>query len=140
MLIVMGLAVLLLVVTIVMGKSPTLGLDLQGGVSVNLQPVDESGAVLDDVDTENLDEAIEIIRKRVDAVGVTEPEVSRQGNTITVQLRPTSRTSSTWSGPPPGCGSAPSWRSCLPSRPTSSAPNWRPLPRRCAPSSAFPRM
>jgi len=86
MLIVMGLAVLLLVVTIVMGKSPTLGLDLQGGVSVNLQPVDESGAVLDDVDTENLDEAIEIIRKRVDAVGVTEPEVSRQGNTITVQL------------------------------------------------------
>ncbi|MCP4434927.1 MAG: protein translocase subunit SecD [Actinomycetia bacterium] len=86
MLIVMGLAVGLLILTIVLGRSPTLGLDLQGGVSVNLQPVDESGAVVDDIPDEQLDEAIGIIRNRVDAVGVTEPEVSRQGNTITVQL------------------------------------------------------
>lgn len=86
MLVAMGLAAALLVFTLLMGKSPTLGLDLQGGVSVNLQPVDEAGKVITDVDTENLDEAIGIIRKRVDAVGVTEPEVSRQGNTITVQL------------------------------------------------------
>jgi preprotein translocase subunit SecD len=86
MLVVMGIAAALLVLTVVMGKSPTLGLDLQGGVSVNLQPVDEAGKVLSDVDTESLDEAIGIIRNRVDAVGVTEPEVSRQGNTITVQL------------------------------------------------------
>ncbi|MFV0317770.1 MAG: protein translocase subunit SecD [Microthrixaceae bacterium] len=82
----MAIAVLLLVLTIVLGRSPTLGLDLQGGVSVNLQPVDEAGEVVDDVNTEQLDEAIGIIRNRVDAVGVTEPEVSRQGNTITVQL------------------------------------------------------
>ncbi len=81
-----GIAAVLLVLTIVLGKSPTLGLDLQGGVSVNLQPVDEAGEVIDDVDAESLDEAIGIIRNRVDAVGVTEPEVSRQGNTITVQL------------------------------------------------------
>ncbi len=86
MLAAMAVAVALLVLTIVMGRSPTLGLDLQGGVAVNLQPVDEAGKVISDVDTENLDEAIGIIRKRVDAVGVTEPEVSRQGNTITVQL------------------------------------------------------
>ncbi len=86
MLIAVGLAAVLLVVTIVAGRSPTLGLDLQGGVSVNLQPVDEAGNVISDVDTENLDEAIGIIRNRVDAVGVTEPVVSRQGNTITVQL------------------------------------------------------
>lgn len=86
MLVAMGVAAALLVLTIVTGRSPTLGLDLQGGVSVNLQPVDEAGKVISDVDTENLDEAIGIIRNRVDAVGVTEPEVSRQGNTITVQL------------------------------------------------------
>jgi preprotein translocase subunit SecD len=86
MLVVMGLALGLLVLTIVLGKSPTLGLDLQGGVSVNLQPVDEAGDVLGDVDAEDLDQAIGIIRKRVDAVGVTEPEVARQGSTITVQL------------------------------------------------------
>lgn len=82
----MGLAAALLVLTILLGRSPTLGLDLQGGVSVNLQPVDESGEILDDVSSESLDEAISIIRSRVDAVGVTEPEVSRQGSTITVQL------------------------------------------------------
>ena len=86
MLVAMGLAVVLLVVTLAFGRSPTLGLDLQGGVSVNLQPVDESGEVLDDVSNESLDEAIGIIRNRVDAVGVTEPEVCRQGSTITVQL------------------------------------------------------
>lgn len=86
MLIAMGAAFGLLALTIILGKSPTLGLDLQGGVSVNLQPVDESGDVLGDVDNEDLDQAIGIIRKRVDAVGVTEPEVARQGSTITVQL------------------------------------------------------
>ncbi len=85
MLIAMGLAFGLLLLTVLMGKSPTLGLDLQGGVSVNLQPV-ENGEVKDDVSAEDLDQVIAIIRKRVDAVGVTEPEVSRQGNTITVQL------------------------------------------------------
>lgn len=36
MLVAMGVAAALLVLTIVTGRSPTLGLDLQGGVSVNL--------------------------------------------------------------------------------------------------------
>ncbi len=76
----------LLVVTIVFGEEPQLGLDLQGGISVNLQPVDDAGEVTDDVTDDQLDQAIEIIRRRVDAVGVAEPEVSRQGSTITVQL------------------------------------------------------
>ncbi len=75
----------LLAVTIFMGKSPTLGLDLQGGISVNLQPV-KDGKVDTSVSPEQLDQAIGIIRKRVDALGVAEPEVSRQGNTILVQL------------------------------------------------------
>jgi preprotein translocase subunit SecD len=75
----------LLAVTILMGKSPTLGLDLQGGISVNLQPV-KDGKVTKDVPAEQLDQAISIIRKRVDALGVSEPEVSRQGNNILIQL------------------------------------------------------
>ncbi len=85
MLVVMGIALALLIATIAAGKSPKLGLDLQGGVSVNLQPV-EDGEVTDDVTDEQIDQAIAIIRKRVDAVGVSEPEVSSQGNTITVQI------------------------------------------------------
>ncbi|MFZ4667700.1 MAG: protein translocase subunit SecD [Microthrixaceae bacterium] len=75
----------LLIATIWSGRTPTLGLDLQGGISVNLQPV-KNGQVVDDVSTEQLDQAIAIIRRRVDALGVAEPEVSRQGNTILVQL------------------------------------------------------
>ena len=75
----------LLIITIALGRTPKLGLDLQGGISVNLQPV-KDGKVTDDVDTQDLDDSIEIIRKRVDALGVAEPEVARQGNTITVQL------------------------------------------------------
>lgn len=75
----------LLLATILMGKSPKLGLDLQGGIAVNLQPV-KDGKVTNDVNDDQLDQAIEIIRRRVDALGVAEPEVSRQGNTITVQL------------------------------------------------------
>ncbi len=75
----------LVAVTVVMGKTPTLGLDLQGGISVSLQPV-KDGKVDESVTGEQLDQAIGIIRKRVDALGVAEPEVSRQGNTIIVQL------------------------------------------------------
>ncbi len=75
----------LVFLTFLTGNSPKLGLDLQGGISVNLQPV-KDGKVTDDVTDEQLDQAIEIIRKRVDALGVAEPDVARQGNTITVQL------------------------------------------------------
>ncbi|MSY78048.1 MAG: hypothetical protein F2694_00225, partial [Actinobacteria bacterium] len=46
----------LLFATILMGKSPKLGLDLQGGISVNLQPV-EKGKVIDNVSDEQFDQA-----------------------------------------------------------------------------------
>jgi len=68
-----------LVATFAAGNSPLLGLDLQGGVSVVLQPTN-------DVDNDTLDQSIQIIRRRVDGLGVAEPEVTRQGNTILVQL------------------------------------------------------
>jgi preprotein translocase subunit SecD len=74
----------LLLFTILSGRSPVLGLDLEGGIAVNLQPVRDGEVV--NVDPERLDQSIGIIRKRVDALGVAEPEVSRQGNTILVQL------------------------------------------------------
>ncbi len=68
-----------IVYTIVVGNEPLLGLDLQGGVSVVLQPTQE-------VSEETLDQTVEIIRSRVDGLGVAEPEISRQGNNIVVDL------------------------------------------------------
>jgi preprotein translocase subunit SecD len=58
---------------------PQLGLDLQGGISVVLFPVKGS-------DLSTLNTAVEIITNRVDALGVVEPEVNRQGNTIVINL------------------------------------------------------
>jgi preprotein translocase subunit SecD len=58
---------------------PQLGLDLQGGASVVLQPPKGT-------DTKALDTAIEIIRSRVDALGVAEPDITRQGDTVLVEL------------------------------------------------------
>ncbi len=73
------LSAILFIATLASGNQPLLGLDLQGGVSVVYQPVGEA-------DEEALDEATDIIRNRVDALGVAEPEISRQGNTIVVDL------------------------------------------------------
>lgn len=77
--IVLLLAVGSLAATIASGGAPQLGLDLQGGASVVLQPKTKVSASV-------LDQAIGIIRTRVDALGVAEPEISRQGNSIIVQL------------------------------------------------------
>ena len=64
---------------IVAGNNPSLGLDLQGGASVTMTPVGE-------VDPAALSVAVDIIRQRVDSLGVAEPEIIRQGNTIVVNL------------------------------------------------------
>lgn len=61
------------------GTSPQLGLDLQGGVSVVLQPTKATS-------DEALNQTIEVIRSRVDALGVAEPDIVRQGNSVVVQL------------------------------------------------------
>src|SRR3954470_2859558 len=68
-----------LVATLIAGNSPLLGLDLQGGVSVVLQPKGQAKSG-------TLNQAISIIRNRVDAIGVAEPDITRQGNSIVVQL------------------------------------------------------
>lgn len=68
-----------LLYTVVAGNKPLLGLDLQGGVSVVLEP---KGTVENDT----LNQAISIIRQRIDALGVAEPEITRQGNSILIQI------------------------------------------------------
>ncbi len=81
--------ILAAVYTLVAGNQPLLGLDLQGGVSVVLQPtaaVDPETGEEVEIDDDALDQSVEIIRSRVDALGVAEPEISRQGETIVVDL------------------------------------------------------
>lgn len=68
-----------LAAVIAAGYSPSLGLDLQGGASVVYQPAHQ-------VPEDQLNQAISIIRNRVDALGVAEPNIARQGNNIVIQL------------------------------------------------------
>ncbi len=72
-------AVLGMVYTTASGNRPLLGLDLQGGVAVVYEPTEEASP-------ENLDLAIEVIRNRVDGLGVAEPEITRQDQDIIVSL------------------------------------------------------
>ncbi|MFZ4484206.1 MAG: protein translocase subunit SecD [Chthoniobacterales bacterium] len=61
-----------------------LGLDLQGGTSFLLRLVGQDG---EDVTPATLDQAIEVIRKRVDQFGVSEPVIAAQGrDRILVQI------------------------------------------------------
>jgi preprotein translocase subunit SecD len=68
------------ILTIAGGSSPVLGLDLQGGIEVRLEPVGKQrpSAVLDT--------AVDIIRNRVNGLGVAETEVKRDGDQIVVDL------------------------------------------------------
>ncbi len=63
---------------VVATKTTTLGLDLQGGTELIFQarPTPQNPTI----DGSDIDRAIEIIRKRTDAFGVSEPEISRVGS------------------------------------------------------------
>jgi SecD/SecF fusion protein len=77
-------AVLVGVAVLAFFRSPTLGLDLQGGLELVLQAQAPQGREITD---EDLDRSVEIIRSRVDKLGVSEPEIRRQGtNQIAVAL------------------------------------------------------
>ncbi len=58
-------------------QTPTLGLDLQGGLEVTLQAVPPPNRPLQESD---LDRSVEILRDRVDRLGVAEPEIRKQGS------------------------------------------------------------
>ncbi len=64
-------------VAIIVTKETKLGLDLKGGVELVYQgePTPQS-----EVTPEAIDRAIEIMRERVDRLGVAEPEIQRLGN------------------------------------------------------------
>jgi SecD/SecF fusion protein len=65
-------------------KGATLGLDLQGGLEVVLEAVPPKGHTLTD---EDLDRSVDIMRNRIDKLGVSEPEIRKQGdNQIVIQL------------------------------------------------------
>jgi SecD/SecF fusion protein len=65
-------------------KKTTLGLDLQGGLEVTLQAVPPKGKTLTSSD---LDRSVAIIRDRIDKLGVSEPNVTKQGkDQIAIQL------------------------------------------------------
>ena len=68
-----------LIGNIVAGNKPSLGLDLQGGASITLQPVGEYTAAA-------LEKAVDIIERRVNSLGVAEPEITRQGDNVVVNL------------------------------------------------------
>ena len=58
-------------------QSATLGLDLQGGLEVTLKAVPPPNRPLQEAD---LDRSVEILRDRVDRLGVAEPEIRKQGS------------------------------------------------------------
>jgi preprotein translocase subunit SecD len=70
-----------LAAVIATGTSPRLGLDLEGGTSVILTATGEGAT------EEAINKTVQVIRQRIDALGVAEPEVSAAGtNNILVQL------------------------------------------------------
>ncbi len=77
---------LIVVSALVVASKPTkLGLDLKGGVELVYQGT-PTGQVKE-VSGEDIERSIEIIRQRIDKLGVSEPEVSRLGTTeISVSL------------------------------------------------------
>jgi SecD/SecF fusion protein len=65
-------------------KKVTLGLDLQGGLEVVLKAQPAKGQKLD---SSALDRSVSIMRERVDKLGVSEPEIRKQGsNQIVIEL------------------------------------------------------
>src|SRR5712671_3448605 len=65
-------------------KKTRLGLDLQGGLEVVLQAVPPKGHTLTQAD---LDRSISIMQTRINKLGVSEPEIRKQGkDQIVIQL------------------------------------------------------
>lgn len=81
---VLAAAVLLVSVLITLTMSPRLGLDLQGGTRIVLQTKDSDTAK---ADRESTERTLEVLRGRIDSLGVAEPSLTRSGeNRIIVEL------------------------------------------------------
>ncbi len=74
-----AVVVIALAATVIVGNEPVLGLDLQGGISVRLFPAGK-------FTSSSLDTAKNIIDRRVNGLGVSDAEVTREGNNIVIDL------------------------------------------------------
>jgi len=74
-----AVVVIALAATLLVGNEPVLGLDLQGGISVRLFPAGKFSS-------SSLDTAKNIIDRRVNGLGVSDAEVTREGNNIVIDL------------------------------------------------------
>jgi SecD/SecF fusion protein len=72
----LALVVLSLSTYVVLTAQPKLGLDLRGGTQIVLQANDSPTVKADKTNT---DKAIQVLHRRIDALGVSEPNVTRQG-------------------------------------------------------------
>ncbi|MFP8942917.1 protein translocase subunit SecD [Streptomyces fenghuangensis] len=80
----LALAVIALSVYAAVTSSPRLGLDLRGGTQIVLETRDSPTT---EADREATDRTLEVLRRRVDALGVAEPGIARSGdNRIIVEL------------------------------------------------------
>ena len=71
-------------IAVIITKPTKLGLDLQGGVELTYEA---KATKTTPVTQEALDRAIDVMRKRIDQIGVAEPEIQRTGdNQISVAL------------------------------------------------------
>ena len=74
-----AVVVIALAATVIVGNKPVLGLDLQGGISVRLFPAGKFSS-------SSLDTAKNIIDRRVNGLGVSDAEVTREGDNIVIDL------------------------------------------------------
>ena len=78
-------AVLYGVAFAISATSINLGLDLRGGTSVTLQPRIQAGQQ-GQITPESIDQAVSIIRQRVNSLGVAEAEVTAEGTGTNRQI------------------------------------------------------
>ena len=82
--VVLSLIVLIGATAAVLTSAPTLGLDLRGGTQVVLEAHDSP---MVEANAESTDRALEVLRRRVDVLGVAEPTLVRAGEQrIVVEL------------------------------------------------------
>ncbi|HET7659582.1 MAG TPA: protein translocase subunit SecD, partial [Oryzihumus sp.] len=65
--------------------TPKLGLDLEGGTQLILKPVITNGG---SISQDQINQAVDIMRQRVDSTGVSEAEVTTQGGSNVVVSLP----------------------------------------------------
>ncbi len=76
---IVGVAVALVGLNLAVGNTPVLGLDLQGGVSVILRPID-------DASEDDLIVIRDLVRDQLESTGIAEPDVRVEGSNIVVDL------------------------------------------------------